>query len=185
MPSIDRETAIALLDVQPARVVAMTTTTGTPLDEDGNIIDERQTVPWVMALGPFGSWPARLEEAIADLQGQTDFATGRSFRLGRVVLYKPGWGYAIKPIPMADIYRALAAALLSPLDGLTPDQLDAAMNGGVEVTVWWRGGRWLAAAQHSGGHTVARGEGVGPATALEALAAALVKLADGEVPHAP
>lgn len=185
MPSIDRETAIALLDVQPARVVAMTTTTGTPLDEDGNIIDERQTVPWVMALGPFGSWPARLEEAIADLQGQTDFATGRSFRVGRVVLYKPGWGFAAKPIPAADVYRAVAAALLTPLDGLTPDQLDAAMNGGVEVTVWLRGGRWLAGAQHSGGHTVALGWSASAATAIETLAAALVELADGEVPHAP
>lgn len=182
MPSIDRETAIALLDVQPARVVAMTTTTGTPLDEDGNIIDERQTVPWVMALGPFGSWPERLEDAIAKLGAHTSFETKRSFRVGRVVLYKlDWWGYAIRPFPAADIYRAVAAALLSPLDALTGDQIDAAMNGGVEVTVWLRGGRWLAAAQHTGGHTVARGEGVGPATALEALADALVKLADGEV----
>jgi hypothetical protein len=181
MPSVDRETAIALLDVQPARVVAITTADGTLFDEDGDAIDQRQTVPWVMALGPFGSWPARLEEAIADLQGQTDFATGRSFRLGRVVLYKSGWGYAIKPIPMADANRALAAALRSPLDALTPDQLDAAMNGGVEVTVRLWGGRWVATAATVAINPIARGDGTTAAVALEALADALVKLADAEV----
>lgn len=185
MPSIDRETAIGLLDVQPARVVAMTAKSGTLLDDEGDSIDPRQTVPWVWALGPFGSWPERLEDAVANLLKQTDFTTGRSFRLGRVVTFKPGWGYAAKPIPAADVYRAVAAALLAPLDALPADQIDAAMNGGVEVTVWLRNGRWLAAATHLGGHLVARGEGVGPVTALEALAAALVTLAAGEVPHAP
>jgi hypothetical protein len=181
MPSIDRETAIALLDVRPACVVAMTDLDGKLLDEGGSIIDERQLVPWVWALGPFGSWPERLEDAIGKLGARTGFETTRSFRVGRVVLYKPGWGYAIKPIPMADIYRALAAALRSPLDRLTPDQTDAAMNGGVEVTVRLWGGRWVATAATVAINPIARGDGTTAAVALEALADALVKLADEEV----
>lgn len=79
--TIDLQTAIDLLDVQPAREVAFTSRDGTRRDEDGASIDARQAEPWVWALGPFGSWPVRLDEAVAKLQAHTDLATEACLRL--------------------------------------------------------------------------------------------------------
>lgn len=67
---------------------------------DGEDIDKRQAEPWVWALGPFGSWPetlARAEELFAEHQAAT-WTYAESLRLGWVVMWRPGWGFAaMKP----------------------------------------------------------------------------------------
>lgn len=177
---VDRETAIELLDVQPARVVAMTDEGGTLLDKDGGAIDPRQTVPWVMALGPFGSWPARLEEAIADLQGHTNFETTRSFRVGRVVLYKPGWGFAAKPIPRVVACAALADLLSAPVTPELLAPLDGDLDGYIVTARLMGAAGWVAQVKTT--YTVVA-TGIGPTVteATAALAAKLRELAAGEV----
>ncbi len=90
--------AIALLDVKPAIEVAWTSKDGTKRDDDGDAIDERQTVPWVLAEGPFGTWPETLEDAVAKLRACTAFVVGPSLRVGRIVRFEPGWGYAARGV---------------------------------------------------------------------------------------
>lgn len=184
MPTVDRETAIELLDVQPARVVAMTAKSGTLLDDDGDSIDPRQTVPWVWALGPFGSWPERLEDAVANLLKQTDLTTGRIFRLGRAVLYKPGWGYAAKPIPRVVACAALADLLSAPVTPELLAPLDGDLDGYIVTARLMGAAGWVAQVKTT--YTVVA-TGIGPTVteATAALAAKLRELAAGEAPHAP
>lgn len=95
--SMTAEEARTLLDVQEPIPVAWTSKDGTKRDDDGNRIDERQTVPWVWALGPFGTWPETLDAAEHDLRNEPEWWHGESYRLGWVVVYKRGWGYSAKP----------------------------------------------------------------------------------------
>ena len=82
-----------LLKVYEPIPVAHTSQSGKLLDDEGTEIDQRQTVPWVMALGPFGSWPTTLSDAEADFEEHAEWFTGRSIRVGFAVCYKQGWGY--------------------------------------------------------------------------------------------
>lgn len=90
------EEVLAALDVQDAIPVAWTSKDGTLRDDDGDAIDRRQTVPYVWALGPFGSWPTTLEDARKEIGEPEEWFTGDSFRLGCVATWKPGWGFQIK-----------------------------------------------------------------------------------------
>lgn len=99
----DRQSAAnarKLLSVHEPLAVAFRTDAGKLLDADGEEIDKRQAEPWVWALGPFGSWPetlARAEELFAEHQGAT-WTYAESLRLGWVVMWRPGWGFAaMKP----------------------------------------------------------------------------------------
>ena len=83
-----------LLKVYPATPVAFTTKSGKLLDEYGDEIDERETVPHTMALGPFGSWPCTLEDAEKDFAAHPNWYDGESMRVGYSVVWKQGWGYA-------------------------------------------------------------------------------------------
>jgi len=85
--------ARALLVTYEPVEVAWTSKDGTRRDDDGESIDERCLVPWVMALGPYGSWPATLEAAEASFAEHTEWLHGTSMRLGSVVVWKRGWGY--------------------------------------------------------------------------------------------
>lgn len=62
-------------------------------DNGGDEINERQTVPWVWALGPFGSWPCTLKEAEEDFATYTTWNYGKCLRLRSAVTFKSGWGY--------------------------------------------------------------------------------------------
>jgi hypothetical protein len=88
------EQARSLLVVREPIPAAMTSPTGRLLDAEGGQIDPRQTVSWVMALGPFGSWPSTLADAEADFAKHPEWTHAESFRLGWVVVHRPGWGYA-------------------------------------------------------------------------------------------
>lgn len=180
MPSVDRETAIELLDVQPARVVAMTAKSGTLLDEDGDTIDPRQTEPWVWALGPYGSWPETLVAAIARLNEHEVFGVGRSIRLGRVVIFKPGWGFAAKPIEAAVAYAALVDLLSAPVTPELLAPLDGDLDGYIVSARLMGATGWVAQVKTT--YTVVA-TGIGPTVteATAALAAKLRELAAGEV----
>ncbi len=93
---ITSEQARRLLCIQDPIEVAWTSRDGTLRDDDGDPIDERQTVPWVMKLGPFGSWPSTVEDAEKDFieHANKDWWLGESFRIGTAVVWKTGWGYA-------------------------------------------------------------------------------------------
>lgn len=90
--------AIVMLDVQPAIEVAWTSKDGTKRDDSGRAIDKRQTVPWVWAEGPFGTWPETLEDAVARLRESRRLSVAASFRLDRSVWYGQGWGYAARGV---------------------------------------------------------------------------------------
>lgn len=83
-----------LLDVQEPHKVAWTSKDGTKRDDDGDEIDDRKLKPWVLALGPFGSWPVPLTEAEGELATHDTWQLGKSFRLNWVVTWKSGWGFA-------------------------------------------------------------------------------------------
>ena len=85
-----------MLAVQEPIEVAWTSKDGTQRADDGDEIDPRQTVPWVMALGPFGSWPETLEGAEESLALHNSWVHGPSFRLGFAVTWEQGWGYQAK-----------------------------------------------------------------------------------------
>jgi len=88
------EEALKLLDVHEPIEVAWVSKDGTKRDDNGEAIDERQTVPWVWALGPFGSWPVTLDKAMEKFDDESlDWCHLRSIRLGPVVCYELGWGY--------------------------------------------------------------------------------------------
>ena len=86
--------ARAMLEVREPIEVAIRLRDGGLLDVHGDSIDERCTEPWVMALGPFGSWPCTLADAEKDFAKHPEWWAGESFRLGHVVVYARGWGYA-------------------------------------------------------------------------------------------
>ena len=88
--------ARALLDVQPPIPVAHTSKTGRLLDDEGEQIPECQTVPWVLAFGPFGMWPTTVEDAEKHFAAHAEWVYGESLRIDHVVVYKRGWGYAAK-----------------------------------------------------------------------------------------
>lgn len=92
--------ARALLDIREPTPVGFTSEDGKFYEGDHadswEEIDARETVPWVMALGPFGSWPSTLEDAEKDFAAHPEWYYGVSFRLGNVVVWKQGWGYAAK-----------------------------------------------------------------------------------------
>lgn len=99
---ISAEVAIVMLDVQPAREVAWTSKDGTLRDDDGDAIDPRQAVPWVWAIGPFGTWPETAESAIVALECASSIQLSRSMRTnGPAVFVRAGWGYAAKGRPGA------------------------------------------------------------------------------------
>lgn len=79
----------------PAREVVHTSKTGRLLDDEGNKIDERETVPWTYALGPFGSWPVTMADVdkVFGEHANTKWLYGESPRLGPVVCWKNGWGF--------------------------------------------------------------------------------------------
>ena len=91
---LTREEARAMLKVWPPVVVAFTADNGRIFDADGNELDARQTVPHVLALGPFGSWFSTLEDAEDDFAREPAWFAGKSFRVGYAVVYEQGWGYA-------------------------------------------------------------------------------------------
>lgn len=90
--------ARALLRVEEPQKVAFTNSKGKHFDDDGNHIDKREAVPHVYALGPFGSWPTTLEDAEKEFAKHDEWFYGKSFRLGHVVIWDTGWGFAAKPI---------------------------------------------------------------------------------------
>lgn len=163
--------AIDLLDVQPARVAAFVARDGKKRDEDGGVIDDRQTEPWVWALGPFGSWPCTVAEATATLRQHTTFATAESIRIGRVVLFKDEWGFAAKSIPLSVVYPALADILTQPLTPELLAPLDG--GGGWRLLVRRDGLLWRASAGHSNREEVIVGNGPTIGEAVDALAAKL------------
>lgn len=180
MPSIDRETAIDLLDVQAARVAEMNNASGEAFDADGSRIDPRQLVPWVWALGPHGSWPETLEAAIARLNKYEVFGVGQSIRLGRVVSYGPGWGFAAKPIPLATAYAALADLLSAPVTPELIAPLDDDLDGYIVTARLMGAAGWVAQVKTTY-LVVATGTGPTVTEATVALAAKLRELAAGEV----
>lgn len=97
-PTLPREMtaaeARAALVVYAPQIPDMRNSDGEPFDKHGNRIDDRRLVQSVDALGPFGSWPSTLGDAERDLAAHETWWLGRSFRLGWVVVYKEGWGYA-------------------------------------------------------------------------------------------
>ncbi len=96
MSKLTREQARELIVVREPQEVAWTSKDGTLRDDDGDPIDERCTVPHTWALGPFGSWPATMEDVEKDLAAHDVWHYGESMRLGPVVVYKQGWGYSAK-----------------------------------------------------------------------------------------
>lgn len=96
-PLTSAEARALLLIYDPIPVVH-TSKTGKLIGDEGDTIDERQTVPWTMALGPFGSWFSTVEQAERDFAKYDQWYYGKSLRLGWVVVYKSGWGYqAVEP----------------------------------------------------------------------------------------
>lgn len=96
MPDMTNVEARKLLKVWPAKAVSFTTKSGKLLDDEGDPISDVQTVPHVLALGPFGSWLCTLEEAEKDFANHENWYDCQSFRVGYAVVYKQGWGYAAK-----------------------------------------------------------------------------------------
>ena len=88
--------ARALLDVQEPIPLAWTSKDGTPRDDDGDAIDHRQTVPWVWAVGPFGSWPETMAVVEGLLTAHKEWFHAQTIRIGRAVMYDPPWGFAAK-----------------------------------------------------------------------------------------
>lgn len=91
-----QDDVIRELDIQPPREVAWTSKSGRLMDDEGDRIDERETVPYTWALGPYGSWVVTVEDATVTIREHDTWEEGRSFRLGRVATWKPGWGFALR-----------------------------------------------------------------------------------------
>ena len=177
MPELDYAAAVALLDVQPACPIAMTNKDGRHFDEDGDEIDARQTEPWVWALGPFGSWPCTLREAMEKLRAHTQFATIESLRIGRAVVYQQGWGFAAKPIPREVVYMALAEVLTQPLSLALLDPLDGAVLAGWRLGVHHQDYRWVAGASCQRSSEVIYGSAATIGEAVTTLATKLREMA--------
>jgi hypothetical protein len=93
---LTQEQAKAALDVQPPEKVYARLGNGEAIDEDGEKIEDVMLAPWVMALGPFGSWPEAADQAFASLEEKGSLYLGKSFRIGPCVVWDRGWGYAIR-----------------------------------------------------------------------------------------
>ena len=91
-----------LLVLEPIPVL-MRNSKGNPLDDDGRKIDERCLAPWTWALGPYGSWPCTVEDALEDFTEERPWFVASSMRLGPVVSYRDGWGYATKQPAVTEV----------------------------------------------------------------------------------
>lgn len=87
---------LAELEVCAAVPVAWTSKDGTLRDDGGGSIEPAEAGRHAWALGPFGSWPVALADAEADIRQHPEWTEGRSIRLGRVAVYKSGWGYSLR-----------------------------------------------------------------------------------------
>jgi hypothetical protein len=94
--SITRAEARTMINVQAPIPVLAVNSEGKSLADNGSEIDPRQLVPWVESLGPFGSWPTTVDDALAEIDKHDDWWLGDSFRIGRCIVWKQGWGFAAK-----------------------------------------------------------------------------------------
>ena len=92
---VTKDEAVEVLAVNPPIEVAWTSKNGKLRDDDGNEIDERQTVPWVWALGPYGSWPMTVEDALKNISSSDVLAIDESWRIGWTVYWLDWWGCAV------------------------------------------------------------------------------------------